>query len=332
MPSGKKPQVLFVDDDANILEMLQRMLRQQASPWEAHFCASADAALAVLEAIEIDTIVSDIKMPGKDGFEFLGELRESEQTRRIPVVILTGDCDTALKRKALDLGATDLLNKPIHREDLLARIRNALRLKSFEDRLEGRINLLDEQVRERTEQLEAAHREIVWCLAKACEYRDDETGNHVARVACYSRLLAEKLGCERDFLDLIFLTSPLHDIGKIGIPDSILLKKGKLTPEERKIIERHTFIGNEILSRSPKALLKCGISGIEHLLSSSKSIQQPLLKMACSIAKSHHERWDGGGYPAGLSGNDIPPRGPHCGGCGRVRRATFGTAVQAGIP
>ncbi|NIA15651.1 MAG: HD domain-containing protein, partial [Nitrospiraceae bacterium] len=221
-------------------------------------------------------------------------------------IILTGDCDTRLKRKALDLGATDLLNKPINREDLLARIRSALRLKFYEDQIAGQVETLDQTIKTRTSELEAAHREVVWRLAKACEYRDDETGNHVVRVGWYSRILAQGLGLDEEFLDLLFLVSPLHDVGKIGIPDSVLLKKGKLTPDERRVIERHTVIGNAILSDEPKSLAMCGLNGASHTFSTAETKRHALLNMASSIARGHHERWDGTGYPDRLSGDKIP--------------------------
>ena len=154
-----------------------------------------------------------------------------------------------------ELSANDLLNKPVSREDLFARIRSSLKLKEYQDRLSDQVIDLDRRVRERTRQLEASQKEVIWRLAKAAEYRDDETGNHVVRVALISRLLAEDLGMERDFVDLIFMTSPLHDIGKLAIPDSILLKDGRLSPQERKLMEQHCLMGAEILSQQPKVLL-----------------------------------------------------------------------------
>jgi response regulator RpfG family c-di-GMP phosphodiesterase len=299
-------QLLFVDDDPNVLEMLERMLHQHSDTWESHFCPSADEALAVLEAVEVDTVVTDVRMPGKDGFDLLMAIRASKRMERVPVIILTGDCDTRLKRRALDLGATDLLNKPINREDLLARIRSALRLKRYEDQIAGQVETLDQMVKARTQELEEAQQEVVWRLAKACEYRDDETGHHVVRVARYSHLLATGLGMDQDFIDLLFLTSPLHDIGKIGISDNILLKKGALTPEERKVIEKHTTMGQEILSGTPKTVGSRGMNEMSHLVLACESSRHPMLKMASSIAKGHHEKWDGTGYPDHLSGDKIP--------------------------
>lgn len=302
----KRQQLLFVDDDPNVLEMLERMLSQQVDEWEAHFCQGVDEALWVLETHDIDTVVSDVRMPGKDGFDLLQTIRTNPRTKHIPVIILTGDSDRGLKRRALDSGATDLLNKPTDREDLFARVRSALRLKSYEDQLTGQVETLDGLVRERTRQLETAHKEVVLRLAKACEYRDDETGNHVIRVGCYSRLLAEALGMERDALATLSLTSPLHDVGKIGISDSVLLKPGKLTPEERQVIETHTVIGAAILSSDPKAMAAAGLGSAGRLLPDNPESKTTPLYTAARIAEYHHEKWNGAGYPKGLSGQDIP--------------------------
>jgi response regulator RpfG family c-di-GMP phosphodiesterase len=304
--NGPAAQLLFVDDDPNILDMLERMLSQHSEPWKTHYCLSVDEALEVLDAVEVDTLVTDVRMPVKDGFELLTAVRASQRTERVPVIILTGDCDTKLKRKALDLGATDLLNKPINREDLLARIRSALRLKSYEDQIAGQVETLDQMVKARTKELEAAQREVVWRLAKACEYRDDETGNHIVRVAWYSRILAQGLGMDGQFLDLLFLASPLHDVGKIGIPDSILLKNGKLTRDERKVIEQHTVMGSSILSEEPRSMRIYGLNSTTHLFPASETRQHDLLSMASSIARGHHEKWDGSGYPDHLFGDYIP--------------------------
>jgi putative two-component system response regulator len=302
VPNGR---LLFVDDDVALLELFARMLEGQ--PWRVNFCSGVDEALEFLESHPVDTVISDIRMPGRDGFELLAAIRASERLRNIPVIILTGDSDRALKRQALDLGATDLLNKPIAREDLLARIRSALRLKSYEDRLARQVDELDRRVRERTRELEISRREVVWRLAKAAEFRDDETGNHVIRVALFSRLLAEGLGMGRDFLELIFLTSPLHDIGKLGIPDSILLKEDRLNPQERRLMEAHCVMGAEILSRAPKAIMASAEYVGDALVGSpGERGDNPLLTMASSIALGHHERWDGTGYPRGLVGAEIP--------------------------
>ena len=297
-------RLLFVDDDPILLNLFARMLDEQ--PWQAHFCSSVDEALDYLAAHPVDAVISDIRMPVRDGFDLLSEIRGREESRQIPVIILTGDSDRALKRRALDLGATDLLNKPIAREDLFARIRSALQLKRYEDRLAEQVRELDRRVKERTRELEASHREVVWRLAKAAEFRDDDTGNHVFRVGICSRLLAEGLGRDQDFLELILLTSPLHDIGKLGIPDSVLLKEGRLNPQERQLIERHCVMGVEILSHNPRSSAALVLAADGLLPPVGDHTLNPFLEMASSIALGHHERWDGLGYPNRLQGREIP--------------------------
>jgi len=302
----KRPRILFVDDDPNTLEMLRRILHLHLDTLEADFCESVDSALAAIEGRDYDVVVTDVRMPDKDGFVLLQSLRNSEKTRRLPVIVLTGDYDRTLKRRALDLEATDLLNKPVGSEDLLARIRSALRLKSYQDQLANQVATLDEMVRERTSQLEHAHREVVWRLAKAGEYRDDQTGHHLIRVACYSWAVARAIHKDAGFLELIFLASPLHDIGKIGIPDRILLKPGALSDEERSLMQQHPIMGAEILSNIPKAAEISFSALVRGPQVDDSKAEIPLLKMATSIARHHHEKWNGSGYPDGLAGLAIP--------------------------
>ena len=302
----RKARILFVDDDPNILEMLKRVLHKHGDSLEADYCESVDDALTAIEGRDYDVVVTDVRMPNKDGFVLLQTLRDSDKTRRLPVIVLTGDYDRTLKRRALDLEATDLLNKPIGSEDLLARIRSALRLKSYQDQLANQVVTLDEMVRKRTAQLEHAHREVVWRLAKAGEYRDDQTGNHVFRVACYSWTIARAIGRDAEFLELIFLASPLHDIGKIGIPDRILLKPGKLTAEEWISMQQHTTMGVGILSSIPKAAEISFWELVQGPRDYGDAAEIPLLRMATEIAHYHHEKWDGSGYPEGRAGAAIP--------------------------
>ncbi len=300
-----KKQILFVDDEASALKGLRRMLEGQTNVWDMTFVGSADEALSVAEQSDLDVVVSDVHMPGKDGFELLTVLQKSERTRDIPVVIVTGILETSYRRKALDLGAADLLNKPVDFEDLLARLRNTLRLKSYQDELKAQREVLKERVRERTIELEESRLEIIWHLAKAAEFRDSDTGNHVVRVGWYCRPIARAVGMGDDFVERLFLASPLHDIGKIGIPDHILLKPGILTPEEWVIMKTHCAIGAAILqpvSGRPKPFDL--LNGAPRV--SGQQVTNPVLKMAASIALTHHEKWDGTGYPHGLAGDQIP--------------------------
>jgi response regulator RpfG family c-di-GMP phosphodiesterase len=304
-----KKQVLFVDDEPNFLNGVRRMLRGYRDEWELSFAQSVDEAVETVANHSFDTIVSDVSMPGKTGLDLLKILKEKNVSNVVPVIILTGNAESDLKRSALDLGATDLLNKPVTQEDLIARIRNTLRLKEFQDALRNQNEILDQKVKVRTAELEVARRDIIWRLAKAGEYRDEETGDHVIRVANCSRRLAETLELSEDECEAIFLTSPLHDVGKIGIPDKILLKPGKLTPEERKIMESHCEIGAAILQDEPKGMNAfINLPGSDGTSTAAKD-NDNLRQVAVTIAMSHHEKWNGKGYPKGLSGNDIPVSG-----------------------
>jgi putative two-component system response regulator len=242
-------------------------------------------------------------MPGMDGLELLGRLKQLPQTRDIPFVILTAHHEQELRRKSLDLGATDLLNKPTDPEDLIARVNNALRLKFQQDELKRNNLLLEDRVQQRTVELGNMRLEVIWRLAKAAELRDEETGNHIFRVALISRAIGREMALDPDFLEQLFVTAPLHDIGKIGVPDSILLKPGKLTASEWEIMKQHCAIGARILRdecRGTHALRASLFVGRE------EKCQDPLLQMASSIAFAHHEKWNGGGYPQGLAGEQIP--------------------------
>lgn len=304
--SDRKRRLLFVDDEPNILEMLSRILEHYGENWDVKFCLGVDEALDALRRAEFDTVITDIRMPKRDGFALIEEMRLDASLRNIPIIVLTGEADQTMKRRLLEMGAVDVLNKPIGRVDLIIRVRSALRLKEYHDLLQNQINLLDSLVQERTAQLEESRREVVWRLAKAGEYRDDETGNHVARVAWCSCLLAEAIGMKQDSIELIFQTSPLHDLGKIGIPDSILLKEGPLTPQERVAIQQHPEIGEKILKQAPHALALLPQMNIDALFKIGAGCPSELLELAALIARHHHEKWDGSGYPDGLAGFGIP--------------------------
>lgn len=299
-------KILFVDDEPNILQGLKRMLRDQREHWDMTFVGNADEALNRARKVDFDAIVTDVKMPGRDGFDLLEQLREIDCGRDVPVVMITGANESDLKRRALEHGATDLLNKPIVAEDLIVRLRSVLRLKSYQDELKRQNEVLDEKILERTAELVASRLDIVWRLGKAAEYRDEETGNHVVRVGCYSRVLSEAMGLDFEFTETMFLASPLHDIGKIGIPDGILLKPGALTDEERSTMRRHCVIGAEILRADPasKRAFLAWRPGRSNLL--DQPLDDALLTTASTIALGHHERWDGTGYPNGLAEERIP--------------------------
>lgn len=302
-------QILFVDDEPNFLSGIKRMLRPHRKEWDLHFANSVDEAVGLVEENVYDTIVSDVSMPVKTGLDLLAELKERDTFATTPVIILTGNAEADLKRRALDLGATDLLNKPVAYEDLAARLQSTLRLKSYRDELANQNEILEQRVLERTADLERARRDIVWRLAKAGEYRDEETGDHVIRVALCSKVLAEAMELTNEEIQLIFLTSPLHDVGKIGIPDNILLKPGKLTPEEREVMESHCTIGAAILDEAPKGMERfLELPGVD--MPDPTDIDRDAIRdMAMQIAMSHHEKWDGSGYPNNLEADAIPVSG-----------------------
>ncbi len=224
-------------------------------------------------------------MPHLDGFEILKELSATaEEGAFLPVLMLTADISPETKRRALSVGADDFLCKPFDAVEVTLRARNLLEQRWLHLREQRQNIVLETRVEERTRELATAQIEALGRLALAAEYRDDDTGQHTARVGSLCALIATALGQSKQDTALLRLAAALHDIGKIGIPDRILLKEGSLTPSERAIMQTHTTIGAEILGRSTS----------------------PLLQLAREIAMSHHERWDGEGYPAGLKGEQIP--------------------------
>jgi putative two-component system response regulator len=301
--------ILFVDDERNVLEGIRIMLRAQRKVWDLTFVQNVDDALARIQETDFHAIISDLSMPEKNGFYLLEALRANGVIQKTPVVILTGNAEVDLKRRALDLGASDLLNKPVQADDLVARIRSVLRLRDYQDQLKSYTEFLEVKVSERTRELERSRRNILLRLAKAGEFRDGETGDHVIRVACCSRILATALGLESQLVQRIFMTSPLHDIGKIGIPDQILRKPGALTGEERKEMERHCAIGAAMLKDDPKAIEAFMSDALPAAGDGGFDNPDPLVDMASEIAMAHHEKWDGTGYPQGLRGEAIPLSG-----------------------
>lgn len=293
-------QLLFVDDELKVLDGLRRMLRTRRDEWECHFAASVDEAFAIAESVSFDAIVSDVNMPVKSGLDLLREMRASEKTKYLPILMLTGNGDVNTKRDALELGATDFLNKPFDFVELTARLQNAIALKGFQDEIRNQNTLLEQRIADRTVELEMSRRDIIIRLAKAAETRDSDTGNHIIRVGLVAQMLAEALGFDKAFQEKILLTAPLHDVGKIGIGDDILQKEGPLSIEERSRMQEHCRIGAEILTEDigPVFQRLCEIE--------PTSQANELLVMAARIALCHHEWWDGMGYPRGLKGEETP--------------------------
>lgn len=279
-----KPRILIVDDDAANRHLLERLLDLGGYD-DVRSAMSGQEALTDGIAFDPDLILLDLHMPEIDGYEVLQALRQSTPSNiYLPILVLTADATHKARKRALELGASDFLTKPGDATEILLRVRNFLAMRAWSQELNQKNIDLEEKVRERTHELEIAQVEIVQRLAMAGERRDDDTGAHTQRVGDLSARIAKAMGQNEKFIGLIRLAARLHDLGKIGIPDSILLKPGKLNSEEYSIVQEHCQIGASILSESGT----------------------PLLQMAERIAAAHHERYDGTGYPDGLAADTIP--------------------------
>jgi putative two-component system response regulator len=282
----KGARILIVDDDRCNVELLESLL---ALSGYRHCTSTTEPrqVLPLFTELQPDLILLDLMMPHLDGFAVMRQLGPRiPEDAYLPILVLTADATPEATRRALAAGAKDFLIKPFDRTEVLLRIRNLLETRWLHLELRSQNRLLADRVKERTRELEAERVETLERLALAAEFRDDDTGQHTKRVGRISALLARALGLPEAHVERIRHAAPLHDIGKIGIPDQILLKPGQLTPEEFEIIKTHTTIGAKILLGS----------------------RSPLLQMAEEIALTHHERWDGGGY-AGLAGEAIPLAG-----------------------
>lgn len=274
--------ILVVDDEERNVKLLQTLL--QAEGYATISALNGREALAAAVSSRPDLILLDIMMPDMDGFETVAQLKADPRTRQVPVIMVTALDDRDTKQRALLAGAEEFLSKPIVRADLTVRVRNLLRLKQYSDLLAQHNQLLETQVKERTAQLEEAYRDTVLTLVRAAERKDEETGHHVRRISHYCVVLADAMALPEVGSDVIFHASPMHDIGKIGIPDHVLLKPGPLTPDEWAIMRTHCVLGARILA-----------SGTSRYT-----------RMGAEIALGHHERWDGSGYPGGVRGAAIP--------------------------
>jgi putative two-component system response regulator len=283
----KELRILAVDDEEANLLLLRRIL-ERAGYTQVKTTTEAAQVPRLFVETRPDLVLLDLHMPEMDGFELLERLAPvSGDGTGVPFLVLTADATEEPKRRALSMGARDFLTKPLDAVELELRVRNLLQVQLLQARLHEHNANLEHEVAERTQDLEWARLEILDRLALAAEYRDDDTQEHARRIGRVSALLAPRLGCPDREVELIRRAAPLHDVGKIGIPDAILLKPGPLSATEFARIKTHTTIGAEILSGSRSALLR----------------------LAERIALSHHERWDGEGYPHGLSGEEIPLAG-----------------------
>jgi putative two-component system response regulator len=278
--SGKK--ILLVDDEGTNLKILTISLVSEG--YDIDTAGNGEEAVQKSKDVMPDLIILDIMMPGMNGFQACRLIKADPATKKIPIIIVTSLDDRASRITGLEAGANDFLSKPIDKVELTIRVRNLLKIKEYEDFMLRHNQILEKEVREITQDLRNMSKEMVWKLTAAAEFRDTETGAHIVRIGYYSRKIAEALNKPTDFADMLTFASQLHDIGKIGIPDSILLKPGPLSQEEFALMKTHTLIGDKILSGSA----------------------YPSIQMAASIALNHHERWDGGGYPGKLKGEEIP--------------------------
>ncbi|MGZ5051788.1 MAG: HD domain-containing phosphohydrolase [Methylobacter sp.] len=286
MYKNETARILIVDDEPVNLKLLNKILSSQGYS-NLVLLQDSRKVVDVYRQQRVDLILLDINMPHLDGFGVLEQLKALDDPLFPPVVILTAQSSQDFLLRALNAGARDFIPKPFDRNELLARVRNMLDAYLAHRLVYEQKDVLDEMVQARTHELRSTRLQVIQRLGRAAEYRDNETGNHILRMSHTSALLAKSIGWNEADCELMLHASPMHDIGKIGIPDHILLKPGKLSPEEWEIMKTHATIGANILEGDDSDLMRC----------------------ASEIALSHHEKWDGSGYPYGLVGEAIPLAG-----------------------
>lgn len=279
-------QIAIVDDSKSSLESLARLVNEMIDCSCVGF-SDPRQGLAWCIANLPDAILVDYHMPDLDGLQFIAEYRGAPERGEVPIVMITTEMQQEIKRQALLLGATDFLSKPVDPIELQARLRNLLKLRRAHLALSHRAEWLAGEIRAAQQKIMDREREAILVLSRAAEHRDPETGQHLIRMAAYTRLIAEALGLAQDRVDILYAAAPMHDVGKIATPDSILLKPGKLTPDETVIMREHTVHGHHILAGNASEILI----------------------VAAEVALRHHERYDGAGYPNRLSGDAIPLSG-----------------------
>ncbi len=292
-------KILVVDDDELNLRFMSSMLRAQG--YSVDTARNGKEGVDKALSFQPDVALLDIMMPEMDGYEACGLLKSKEETNNIPVILVTALDDRESRLTGFKAGADEFLTKPVDRVELTLRLQNLLKVKEYGDFLRDYNKTLETMVNQRTLQLEKAYREVekahesirsgyldtIYRLTMAAEYRDEDTANHLRRISFYCQLISREMRMPEAYIDIVFYASPMHDIGKIGIPDAILLKPDKLSPAEFELAKTHTTIGGKILHGS----------------------ESEILRMAEKIALSHHERWNGEGYPLGLKGEEIPLEG-----------------------
>ncbi|HUI91699.1 MAG TPA: HD domain-containing phosphohydrolase [Chitinivibrionales bacterium] len=276
-----KSRILVVDDEEFEVELIKRILTEAG--YQAVDTSSDPRVVAPLHAENnYDLILLDLMMPGMDGFAVMAKLKAIDSSGYLPVVVITGELDK--KIRALQSGAKDFLPKPFEPAELQMRVYNMLEVRLLHKELQHYNEMLEEKVVQRTADLKQNYLETIVAMTRAAEYKDKDTADHLERISFYCKEIALMLGSDADFSDRLFFSSPMHDIGKIGIPDNILLKPGGFTPQEWEVMKAHAALGGKILG----------------------NCKSPYLKMGEEIAVAHHERWDGTGYPRGLAKAAIP--------------------------
>lgn len=290
-----KKTVLVVDDTADNLSLISGLLK---GLYKIRIANNGEKAVRVATENPPDLILLDIMMPGMDGYEVCRVLKADTRTRHVPIIFLTARSEVEDERLGLELGAADYLAKPVSPPIVLARVKNHLLLKASADFLRDQNDFLEQEVARRTAEITAVQNITILMLASLAETRDSETGNHIRRTQFYVQALSKKL-CTHprfeatlsdDYIDTLFRSAPLHDIGKVGIPDHILLKPGRYEPHEFEIMKTHTTLGRDAIEHAERSMGRA----------------VPFLSMAKEIAYCHQEKWDGSGYPQGLKGEAIP--------------------------
>ncbi|MEN9757485.1 MAG: hypothetical protein RL755_1672 [Pseudomonadota bacterium] len=292
-----KSSILVVDDTPDNLILMSELLK------DYYKIKVANSGVKALKIAQSDTppdlILLDVMMPDLDGYEVCKQLKANLQTRHIPIIFLTAKSDVTDETKGLELGAIDYITKPINPAIVMARVKTHLDMKMMQDFLRNQNSFLEAEIEKRTREVAAIQDVTIHAMASLAETRDNETGNHIRRTQNYVRVLAQKIRHHPRFahfldddkiIEILFKSAPLHDIGKVGIPDKILLKPGRFEPEEFEIMKTHPELGRSAILHAEYEL----------------GLEVPFLKYAKEIAYAHQEKWDGSGYPLGLSGDDIP--------------------------
>ncbi len=299
--------IMLIDDEPVNIAVAQKLL-ERAGYYSFKSTTDSTAAFKLIQSSLPDLVLLDINMPEVSGIEILKQIRTHRATQHLPVLILTANSDNDIKLICLELGATDFLIKPVDPMELVPRVRNALQSKSYHDRLRRHARELEKKVHERTQELDLSRRQAIYCLARAAEMRDNDTGHHVIRVGRFAGVIAKNMGLPDSYVSDIELAAQLHDVGKIAIPDAILRKPGKLEDDEYEIVKNHVKHGRNIiqpyLAHEANVMRSHVERGAEMLRDGSN-----LMRMAATIAQTHHEKFDGSGYPIGLAGEDIPIEG-----------------------